>query len=135
MSSLSPSDPTMVPGVLVALGAIPGAWTRYWLVTRGGARLSRRHWATWMVNMLACLLLGLLVGLRPHWRQATRDTLELALAIGFLGGMSTYSTLIAELVTAWRRQGRPEALRLGLASLVGGLLACLLGLSLARTWR
>jgi CrcB protein len=134
MAPLSPLGPEL-PGVLVVLGAIPGAWLRCWLVTSGGARLSRRHWATWGVNMLACLLLGLLVGLQPHWRKDTRDTLDLALAIGFLGGLSTYSTLIAELVTAWRRQGRLEALRLGGASLVGGLLACLLGLSLARTWR
>lgn len=134
MPVLSPSDPTVFSGVLVALGAIPGAWIRFWLVTVGGSRLSRRHWATWLVNMLASFLLGVLVGLRPHWRQATRDSLDSALAIGFLGGLSTYSTLIAELVTAWRRQGRHEVLRLGVASLGGGLLACLLGLTLARTW-
>ncbi len=85
--------------------------------------------------MLACLLLGLLAGLQPLWHKDIQDTLQLALAIGFLGGLSTFSTLIAELVTAWRRHGRPEALRLGAASLLGGLLACLLGLALARAWR
>lgn len=126
---------TPPPGLLVALGAVPGAWIRCWLVTGGGRWLPQRHWATWMVNMLACLLLGLLVGLQPRWGQATQDTLQLALASGFLGGLSTYSTLIAELVTAWRRQGRPAALRLAAASLLGGLLACLLGLELARAWR
>lgn len=134
MAPLTPSPPPL-PWMLVVLGAIPGAWIRCWLVSVGSAPRSVRHWATWRVNMLACLLLGLLVGLRPHWRQPIRDTLELALAIGFLGGLSTYSTFIAELVTAWRRHGRPEALRLGVASLVGGLLACLLGLTLAGTWR
>jgi len=133
MAPLSSAGP-LSPGLLVALGAVPGAWMRCWLVSSGGGRLARPHWATWMVNMLACLLLGLLVGLRPHWRKATQDTLQLALAIGFLGGLSTYSTLMAELVTAWRRHGRPEALRLGAASLLGGLLACLLGLALARVW-
>jgi CrcB protein len=123
------------PGVLVALGAVPGAWIRCWMVSGGGQWLPQRHWATWLVNMLACLLLGLLVGLRSHWGKATQDTLQLALAIGFLGGLSTYSTLIAELVTAWRRHGFPSALRLGTASLLGGLLTCLLGLTLARGWR
>jgi CrcB protein len=131
---LIPPDP-LIPGVLVALGAVPGAWVRCWLVSGGGARLPKRHWATWRVNMLACALLGLLAGLQPHWRPDTRNTLELALAIGFLGGMSTFSTLMAELVTAWRRHGRPEALRLGMASLAGGLLACQFGLTLARIWR
>jgi fluoride ion exporter CrcB/FEX len=88
-----------------------------------------------MVNMLACLLLGLLVALQTRWDQATRDTLQLALAIGFLGSLSTFSTLIAELVTSWRLQERPQALRLGLASLSGGLLACWLGQALAQLWR
>jgi len=123
------------PGLLVAVGAVPGAWIRCWLVSGAGRRLARRHWATWSVNMLACLLLGLLSGLQPLWQKATQDTLQLALAIGFLGGLSTFSTLIAELVTAWRRHGRPEAVRLGAASLLGGVLACLLGLALARAWR
>jgi len=123
------------PGLLVAVGVVPGAWIRCWLVCSGGRRLGRRHWATWIVNMLACFLLGLLAGLQPLWQQDTQDSLQLALAIGFLGGLSTYSTLIAELVTAWRRHGRPEAVRLGAASLLGGVLACLLGLALARVWR
>jgi CrcB protein len=123
------------PGLLVAVGVVPGAWIRCWLVSSGGRRLARRHWATWIVNMLACFLLGLLAGLQPLWQKDTQDSLQLALAIGFLGGLSTYSTLIAELVTAWRQHGRPEAVRLGAASLLGGVLACLLGLALARVWR
>lgn len=122
------------PALVVALGAVPGAWIRYGLV-RGGARwLSQRHWATWLVNMLACLLLGLLVGLQPRWSEATRHTLDLALAVGFLGGLSTFSTLIGELLTLWRSQGPTPALRLASSSVVGGLLACLLGLRLARGW-
>ena len=123
------------PGLLVALGAVPGAWIRCGLVSGGGRWLPHRHWATWVVNMLACLLLGLLVGVQSRWGKDTQDTLQLALASGFLGGLSTYSTLIAELVAAWRRPGRLAALRLGAVSLFGGLLACLLGLELARSWR
>jgi CrcB protein len=130
---MRPPDP-LFTGVLVVLGAVPGAWLRFCLVTGGARHLRRPHWATWGVNMLACLLLGVLAGLRPRWEPATRDLLERALAIGFLGGLSTYSSFVAELVTAWRRHGRQEALRLGLASLLGGLLACLAGLSLARAW-
>jgi CrcB protein len=131
---MKPLDPVS-PGLLVVLGAVPGAWLRFCLVSGGARRLRRPHWATWGVNMLACLLLGLLMGLQPLWEKPTQDVLELALAIGFLGGLSTYSALIAELVTAWRRHGRLEAFLLGLASLLGGLLACFSGLALARVWR
>ncbi|MEB3333394.1 MAG: CrcB family protein [Cyanobacteriota bacterium] len=123
------------PGVIVALGAVPGAWIRFAIVRGAATRLRHGHWATWLVNTLACFLLGLVVGLQPLWEQATRSTLELGLAIGFLGSMSTFSTLIGELVTAWRHLGRGQALGLALASLVGGLLACQLGLRLALGWR
>lgn len=84
--------------------------------------------------MVACFLLGLLVALQIRWDRGTRDTVELAFAIGFLGSLSTFSTLIAELVTAWRSQGRLQALRLGGASVGGGLLACLLGQALGQSW-
>lgn len=123
------------PGLLVVLGAVPGAWLRCGLVSVGERWLPHRHWATWGVNMLACLLLGLLIGVQSRWGKDTQDTLQLALATGFLGGLSTFSTLIAELVTAWRRPGQLAALRLGMASLSGGLLTCLLGLALTRSWR
>lgn len=117
---------------MVVLGAIPGAWIRYTLVQTGARGLRQRHWATWRVNMLACCLLGVLVGLQPRWDRSTRDSLELAVAIGFLGSLSTYSTLIGELVSLWQDQRQRESLHLGAASLLGGLLACLLGLQLAR---
>jgi CrcB protein len=123
------------PGVIVALGAVPGAWIRFAIVSGAGPMFRHGHWATWMVNTLACFLLGLLVGLQPLWEEATRSSLELGLAIGFLGSLSTFSTLIGELVTAWRRQGCRQAMGLALASLVAGLLACQLGLGLAQAWR
>jgi CrcB protein len=134
VAALSP-DGSLPAALVVALGAVPGAWIRYAMVSGGSKWLRQRHWATWTVNMLACALLGLLVGLQPRWGKATRETLQLALAIGFLGSLSTYSTLVAELVTAWRWQGRRQAILLAAASLLGGLLACLLGLALARAWR
>lgn len=117
----------------MALGAIPGAWIRYALVSGGSRRLRQRHWATWGVNLLACFLLGLLMGLLPRGSQGAQDPLLLALAVGFLGSLSTYSTLMLELVTLWRGQGKRQALYLGAASLLGGLLVCALGFALGRS--
>jgi len=53
-------------------------------------------------------------------------------AVGFLGSLSTFSTLMADLVTTWQRRARRQTLALGTASLLGGLLACHLGLVLAK---
>jgi CrcB protein len=128
---------SLPPAVLVALGAIPGAWMRYLLVRLGSTRLRQRHWATWGVNMVACGLMGLLAGLQEHrqqpWQKSSQDTLELALAVGFLGSLSTYSSLMAELVSLWQGKRQGHALRLAAASLFGGLAACLVGLQLARS--
>jgi CrcB protein len=127
MSQTSPLGPAMV-----ALGAICGAWIRYGLVRGVSGWLRQRHWATWGVNMLACFLVGLVAGSQPRWPSPIRDTLVLALTVGFLGSLSTFSTLIAELVTSWQQQSKRQSLGLAAASLLGGLLACQLGLALAQ---
>lgn len=116
----------------VALGAIFGACIRYAATQVGASRWCLRHWATWGVNISACFLMGLLVGLQPRWASSTQATLELAVATGLLGSMSTFSSLMAELVRAWQKRERRQALALGTASLLGGLLACQLGLSLGQ---
>lgn len=128
--ALDPQSPVLAP-MMVALGAIPGAWIRYALVTTASGRRPQLHWATWGVNMLACFLMGLFMGLKPIGGWPSGDTLELAFAVGFLGSMSTYSTWMAELVMSWQRQGKRQSLALAGASLLGGLLACQLGLALA----
>ena len=46
--------------------------------------------------------------------------------------MSTYSTWMADLVMSWQCQGKRQAVVLAAASLLGGLLACQLGLALAQ---
>lgn len=130
-AALRPGE-TLPPAVWVVLGAIPGAWLRYGLVRLGSGRLRQRHWSTWGVNMLACWLLGLVVGLRERWDQPTQDTVQLAVVLGFLGSLSTYSTLMAELTSLWQGKEQGHALRLAAASLLGGLMACWLGLQLAR---
>ena len=80
--------------LLVALGAVPGAWLRFLLVNRLEPVLPHRHWGTLVVNLAACFGLGLLSALRAHG-QAPAAFL-LLLGTGFLGSLSTFSTLAAE---------------------------------------
>lgn len=112
---------------LVAAGAVPGAWLRFRLVNGLAPRLPRRHWGTVMVNLSACLALGLVVARVPATVGQGRSLL-LLLATGFLGSYSTLSTLCAELWTELADRRLPEAARLALVSVVGGLLAVMLGL-------
>jgi len=119
----------MIPSqaLLVAAGAVPGAWLRFLLVNHLADRLPSRPWGTLLVNLMACFVLG---WIRPvlH-RPGVPPGASLLLITGFLGSLSTFSTLMVELLTL----RAPGALvRLALGSLVGGSLALMAGLALGR---
>ena len=115
----------LADGVLVATGAVPGAWLRFVLVNRVQPLLPRRHWATASVNLVACLALGLLLSLGDGCSDLHR--LEKLLVVGFLGSFSTFSTLVVELLQALGEGQAGEALGLAGLSVGGGLLALELG--------
>ncbi|MDM7936950.1 MAG: CrcB family protein [Cyanobium sp. CZS 48M] len=113
--------------LLVALGAVPGAWLRLRLINHFEPMLPRRHWGTFGVNVAAAFALGLLVALERRCGLGGSG-LWLLLATGFLGSLSTFSTLMVEVLQVVR-DGQPgAALLLALASVLAGLLALQLGL-------
>ncbi|MFZ9753298.1 MAG: fluoride efflux transporter FluC [Cyanobium sp.] len=121
-------SPSLQNAVLVALGAVPGAWLRYRLVDRLAPLLPRRHWATFAVNVSACFSLGLVTALIG--RRGGDQRLSLLLATGFLGSLSTFSSFSVEVLQAWLGGERRQALALVIGSLAVGLLAVLIGLNL-----
>jgi CrcB protein len=115
--------------LLVAVGAVPGAWLRFRVVNHLEPMVPRKHWGTFGVNVIACFSLGLLVGLQSHCGAGASRTLML-LGTGFLGSFSTFSTLMVELLATLRQGHAAEALLLTGGSLLGGLLAAAAGLRL-----
>nr|WP_216904738.1 CrcB family protein [Synechococcus sp. CCY 9618] len=115
--------------LLVAVGAVPGAWLRFRVVNHFEPMLPRRHWGTFGVNLIACFALGLLVSLEASCGAAA-GRLMLLLATGFLGSFSTFSTWVAELQDTLHRRHHVEALLLCGGSVLGGLLAMTAGLAL-----
>jgi len=111
----------LADGVLVATGAVPGAWLRFYLVNHFQPMVPRKHWATAGVNLVACLALGLLLSLGNGCGDLHR--LALLLSVGFLGSFSTFSTFVVELLQALGEGQAGEALRLAGLSVGGGLLA------------
>ena len=119
----------MIPSqaLLVAAGAVPGACLRFLLVNHLSDRLPSRSWGTLVVNLLACFALGWLIPVLE--RPDAPPGASLLLITGFLGSLSTFSTLMVELLTV----SAPGTLvRLGLGSLLGGSLALMAGLALGR---
>lgn len=103
--------------VVAGLGATVGALGRY-ETTRLVQRCYGNHWplATLVINLLGCLLLGLLTGWQAsHW-------VTVLLGTGVLGGFTTYSTFSHEVVMlADQRRFGAMLGYLGL-SVLGGLL-------------
>ncbi len=132
MSAVLPAaTPAGQAALLVAIGAVPGAWLRFRLINHLEPLLPKRHWGTFGVNVIACFSLGLIVGVQQGCDAAT-GRLPLLLVTGFLGSFSTFSTFIGELWNALAQRQLGEALLLGVGSILGGLLALRLGLLLSQ---
>jgi CrcB protein len=115
--------------LLVAIGAVPGAWLRYLAVNHWEPVLPRKHWGTFGVNLIACFALGLIVALEQGCAEASRRAL-LLIGTGFLGSFSTFSSFVAELRVVLAAGHWREATLLVCGSLSGGLLAMAAGISL-----
>lgn len=116
---------------LIGLGGALGAMARYglsgWIQARSTSAIP---WGTLGVNVLGCLLLGVLMEIGKE--RAVGSELQFFLRVGVLGAFTTFSTLGYETVELFSTQ----RLREGLISLGGNLLlggmAVLLGSFLAR---
>lgn len=113
--------------LLVAIGAVPGAWLRFRVVNHLEPMLPRKHWGTVGVNVIAAFALGLVVGLEQQCGLAAQRLL-LLVGTGFFGSFSTFSSFIAEVHTELRQGHGLAALLLAAVSVVAGLLALKLGL-------
>jgi len=116
----------------VALGGALGALARF-----GVAQWSTLHWPkafplpTLIVNLLGCLLIGILYGLwlqRPELSPLLRQTLM----IGFLGAFTTFSTFSLDTLRLLENGEGLLAITYILLSVCIGLLATWAGLSLTR---
>jgi CrcB protein len=116
---------------LVMIGGAIGAGCRYQL-----SRLALHHvgaafpWGTLIVNLLGGLLIGMLAGLFA--RSGANEQLRLLLAVGVLGGFTTFSAFSLETYTMIEHGALAAAFAYVLASVVGALIMLLAGLWLAR---
>jgi fluoride exporter len=114
----------------VALGGMIGTLARHALNTV--VRNWNPSWlplATLIVNVVGCLAIGWLF----RWtldRQLTNQWWEVAIRVGILGGLTTFSSFALEVVQAW--QERPAiALAIVTAHLALGIVCVLVGMNIA----
>jgi len=109
--------------ITVSLGSALGAVCRY-AIMQGTKPINQRHalpWATLGINLLGALLLGwLMTSSLPTWWQ-------LFLGTGIMGGLTTFSTMINEIVLLAQNGRLKLASSYFGLSLLGGLTMVWLG--------
>ncbi len=126
--------------LLVGLGGALGALTRFagvaavnHLVERvAGVPGDRFPFGTLLVNVMGCLVVGVVMGWHQHADRAPTDTLRLLVLIGFLGSLTTFSTFGAETIRLMQEHRTGLALANIALSLTLALLAVVLGTIVGR---
>jgi CrcB protein len=112
--------------VLAALGGALGALARWALATALPGSPGGWPWATLLVNLTGCLLFGvLLAALTARFPDSSWP--RPFLAVGVLGGYTTYSTFAVEVAGLARAGDTGLAAGYVLASVVGGVAAVAAG--------
>ena len=116
----------------IALGGAIGAVARYLFSQQ------MTHWlghgfpyGTLGVNILGSLLMGMLIGVAVKWADMSQ-TLHLFLAIGVLGGFTTFSSFSLDAVSLLQRGDYSGTLLYIVASVMTSISALFIGIWLMR---
>lgn len=117
--------------LLVGLGGALGSMLRY-----ATSLITAKYYsnafplATFITNVLGCLLIGVLIG---YFSKNGNQSLQFLLITGFCGGYTTFSTFAAENVALWQSQNYLTLIIYTLASVLLGCLAVAVGLMLSKS--
>ena len=118
----------------IAIGGAAGSLCRYGVTLAAAAVPGGSNMlGTTIANVLGCALLGALSALGPHDSESI-ERLTLALRVGFLGSLTTFSTFAAESSTLAGGGRWGASATYVLANLVIGWLVLILAGNLVRGW-
>lgn len=111
----------------IGLGAALGAWLRWWFGLTMNSIFPTIPLGTLTANIVGGFLMGLFMAVtRNH--VFFSETARLAIATGFLGGLTTFSTFSAETVTLLSHQEYVWTAVIIIAHVVGSILATIFGI-------
>ena len=112
--------------LLVFTGGGLGAVSRFLVTTALAGKLGNFPLGTLVANFFGSLLMGLVIGILA----GRFDSVRLFVAVGFLGGFTTFSSFSAETLALIQNGQIFAATANVVVSVVAGLLACAIGLKL-----
>ena len=112
--------------LLVFIGGGLGAMSRFLLTTALAGKLGNFPLGTLTANFLGSLLMGLVVGILA----GRYESIRLFVAVGFLGGFTTFSSFSAETLALIQNGQIFAASTNVIVSVVASLAACALGLKI-----
>lgn len=127
------SLPPLIASLYVAAGAAVGGVARYHLgrgITYTFAQGSSFPWATLVINVTGSLAMGVLLGwlARSTGTAQFKESLQLLIGVGLLGGFTTFSAFSAEMITMIYRGQMLASVLYGSASVIAGMLAFVIAL-------
>jgi fluoride exporter len=123
----------MNPYLLVAVGGAIGSVARYGFGVAVG-----QFWrdpfplGTMLINIIGSLVMGLVVGSLARFTPAWQGDARLFVAVGILGGFTTFSSFSLDTITMLERGDVVQALTYVLVSVLVGIAALYGGLVLMR---
>lgn len=122
-TALRPLEISQRHHLIIATGAIIGVLARFLLDEWSKTHLVLSFpLGTLIINLVGCLLIGIVQTVFFELKSIRRE-LQLFLAVGLLGGFTTFSTLSVETVRLLQEGRVTVALTYQALSLVGGLAA------------
>ena len=115
--------------LLVFIGGGLGAVSRFLVTTALAGKLGNFPLGTLTANFFGSLLMGLVVGILAGRYESVR----LFVAVGFLGGFTTFSSFSAETLALIQGGQIFSAVVNIVVSVIAGLLACAIGLKIGGT--
>ncbi|WP_017653722.1 fluoride efflux transporter CrcB [Fortiea contorta] len=99
---------TLLPVLAIAIGAIPGAVSRYYLTEFCKRAIGTSFpYGTFIINFTGCLLMGFFFTFFKGIKGFPPE-IDLLVRTGFLGSYTTFSTYGYDTLTLWRN-GKPGA--------------------------
>jgi CrcB protein len=121
--------------LLVSLGGAIGTAMRFGLGrVLGPWSPPAFPWATFLVNVIGCFLLGVILEAAGARRVADVEVRTI-LGVGVMGGFTTYSSFDLEMIRLGTRDALPMALGYGAVTVVVCLVAGAAGMALGRAVR